>query len=415
MNRREFLKSAAGFCAFSLLCPGIEAWALSKDNSSAGGNKLIVVFLRGAVDGLNVVVPWGDTQYYSARPSIAIARPGEQDGAINLDSYFGLHPSLQPLMPYWQDGTLAFVHAVGSPDPTRSHFDAQDYMESGTPGIKGTSSGWLNRLLEQLPDPRSPVRAINLGETLPRILMGKVSVASYAPAGKNALRARPIDYPVVSQYFQSMYSGRSDELGKAFNEGLSAHQRLKKDFEGEMQAANQGAPDARSFKGFGSQIGALFVKEPTVQIGFLAIGGWDTHVNQGGGKGQLANKLSTLGQGLAEMVAALGDVYKSTLIVVMSEFGRTVKENGNGGTDHGHGNMMMLLGGGISGRKIYGNWPGLGASRLYEGRDVPVATDFRSVLTAAVGEHMSIARTGMADVFPSFAADTGGLRGIFRG
>src|SRR5271170_11014 len=148
MKRREFLQ-AAGLCAFSFLFPGIEGWALSNGNHEPGGNKLVVVFLRGAVDGLNVVVPHGDSKYYSARPSIAIPRPGQDLGALNLDGYFGVHPSLEPLMQYWKNGTLAFVHAAGSPDPTRSHFDAQDFMESGTPGVKVTSSGWMNRLLAQ--------------------------------------------------------------------------------------------------------------------------------------------------------------------------------------------------------------------------------------------------------------------------
>lgn len=413
MKRREFLQTA-GLCTMSFLFPGIEGWALSNSDHEPGGGKLIVVFLRGAVDGLNVVVPYGDPSYYSARPAIAIPRPGQEMGALNLDGHFGLHPSLEPLIKYWQDGTLAFVHATGSPDPTRSHFDAQDFMESGTPGVKVTSSGWMNRLLAQLPSSDSPIRAINVGETLPRILQGPVSVASYAPEGKNAIQKKAIDFPVVSQFFQSMYGGRKDELGKAFNDGLSARKTIKKELEGEMLAANQGAPDARNFRGFGSQLGTLFGKDPTVQMGFLAIGGWDTHVNQGGAKGQLANKLSTLGKGLNELIANLGNEYKNTMIVVMSEFGRTVKENGNNGTDHGHGNMMMLLGGRIAGGKVFGNWAGLNGSKLYEGRDLAVTTDFRSVLSAAVSEHMGISQKGMQEVFPHFEASGSPLTGILK-
>ncbi len=414
MMRRDFLKSA-GLLVMSGLLPSVSGWTYSKQQSGPGGKRLIVIFLRGAVDGLSVIAPYGDAHYYSLRPSLAIAKPGQELGLLDLDGHFGLNPALAPLMPYWKEGSFAVVQAAGSPDPTRSHFDAQDFMESGTPGVKVTSSGWMNRLLTQLPNSNSPVRAVNVGEVLPRILQGPASIASYAPAGRFAGARKPLDYPVVAQYFDSMYGERTDSLGKAYSEGMIAHKTLKKDLEGEMTAANQGAPDARNFKGFGSQIGRLFANDPHVQMGFLAIGGWDTHVNQGGAKGQLANKLSTLGAGLSQLVTALGDEYKNTLIVVMSEFGRTVKENGNSGTDHGHGNMMLLLGSGIAGGKVYGNWRGLASSQLYEGRDLPVTTDFRSVLATVLGEHMKISKSGMQEVFPNYQPAESGLKGIVRG
>jgi uncharacterized protein (DUF1501 family) len=414
IKRRDFLKTA-GLCTLSYLCPNLSGWAAGYQQSEPNGTRLIVIFLRGAVDGLNVVAPYGDSLYYSLRPSVSIARPGQELGLLDLDGHFGLNPALEPLLEHWKNGSLAIVQATGSPDPTRSHFDAQDFMESGTPGVKVTSSGWMNRLLMQLPNSKSPVRAVNVGEVLPRILQGPASIASYAPAGRFAAVRKPLDYPVVAQYFGSMYGSRTDSLGKAFNEGMSAHKTLKKDLEGEMTAANQGAPDARNFKGFGSQIGRLFANSPHVQMGFLAIGGWDTHVNQGGSKGQLANKLNTLGAGLAQLVTALGDQYKNTLIVVMSEFGRTVKENGNNGTDHGHGNMMLLLGGGIVGGKVYGNWRGLASGQLYEGRDLPVTTDFRSVLSTVLAEHMKVSKAGMQEVFPGYRPADNELKGIVRG
>ncbi|MBI4533853.1 MAG: DUF1501 domain-containing protein [Candidatus Melainabacteria bacterium] len=402
MKRRDFLKTAGVF-ACSYLCPTVTAWALRTSTGQEATNKLVVVFLRGAVDGLSVVIPYGDARYYASRTSIAIQRPGQELGALDLNGYFGLHPSLKPMHEYWANGTLAFVHAAGSPDPTRSHFDAQDYMESGTPGIKITSTGWMNRLLSQLPNTHSPIRAINIGATAPRIMQGPASIASYAPhSQKGRRRLNAIDNQTVSYYFQQMYSSRKDALAKAFNEGLSARTTLKKEFESEMIAANAGAPDAAGFRSFGTQLGQLMSKDPAIQMGFIAIGGWDTHVNQGSSQGQLANKLAVLGKGLKEMVTALGQAYNNTVIVVLSEFGRTVSENGNTGTDHGHGNVIMLLGGKINGSQIHGRWAGLQPSNLFEGRDLPVTTDFRSVLVSVISEHMQVSKAAMQSVFPGF-------------
>ena len=399
MNRREFLKNASLACIAGALS-GANSWAVASAAAGPGTKKLIVIFLRGAVDGLSIVVPYSDSHYYSLRSGIAIPRPGVEGGAFKLDSDFGLHPALEPLMPYWQKGKLAFVHASGSPDPSRSHFDAQDFMESGTPGVKMTGTGWMNRLLTQLPDNRSPVRAINVGQILPRIYQGPSQVASFAPAQQNGIKQKAIDNPALAQYFESMYSMRGDAIGKAFNEGVSAHRTIKKELQEEMVAANRGAPDATAYRGFGTQMGTLFAKDPTVQLGFIAVGGWDTHVNQGNSKGQLANKLGVLGRGLAELAEKLGPELDNTIIAVVSEFGRTVKENGNGGTDHGHGNVMMLLGGGVAGGKVHAKWSSL--NQLYEGRDLPVTTDFRSVVATILGEHMSVSKTGLQNIFPGF-------------
>lgn len=401
MNRRDFLKNAGLACIAGAIS-GLDSWAMASAAAGPGSKKMIIVFLRGAVDGLSVVVPYGDNRYYSVRNGIAIPRPGEEGGAIKLDSEFGLHPSLAPLHPFWQKGNLAFVHASGSPDPSRSHFDAQDFMESGTPGVKMTGTGWMNRLLLQLPDNHSPVRAINVGQILPRIFQGPSNVASFAPAQQNGIKQKAIDNPVLAEYFESMYSSRGDALSKAFNEGVSAHRTIKKELQEEMVAANRGAPDANAYRGFGNQMGTLFAKDPTVQVGFIAIGGWDTHVGQGNSKGQLANKLGVLGRGLAELASKLGPELDNTIICVVSEFGRTVKENGNGGTDHGHGNVMMLLGGGVAGGKVHAKWSGLDNGQLYEGRDLPVTTDFRSVLTAILSEHMLISKAGLQNIFPGF-------------
>lgn len=409
MNRREFLQAMAlGSCSF--LMPGLETWAVESRKANPSGEKLVVVFLRGAIDGLSVLVPYSDQRYYSIRSKTALQKPGSSaEAAIKLDSDFALHPSLSPLAPYWQNKSLAFVLNSGSPDPTRSHFDAQDYMETGIPGNKKAGSGWLNRLLSQLPDNRSPVRAINVGATTPRILQGPVAAATYAPSQRGR-RLNPLDRPQIADAFAQMYEGRNDDLEKAFLEGMEARATIKSKLESpnmqdEMTAANQGAPPANKFGGFGKQLGKLMHEEPKVQVGFVALGGFDTHVNQGNEKGQLANHLNVLGKGLAELAQGLGPSLDKTLVMVISEFGRTVKENGNGGTDHGHGNAIWLLGGRVSGGRIYGNWNGIAQSELFEGRDLPVHTDFRAVLSSVLGEHMRLSESQLAAVFPQYSPE----------
>jgi uncharacterized protein (DUF1501 family) len=398
MDRRQFLQSAATF-SLSMLLPGAQAWAFS--NSTPSKNKLVIVMLRGAVDGLNVVVPYGDSSYYHARSGIAIQPPGTADSALNLNGEFGLHPALAPLMPMWNEKTLAFVTSSGSPDATRSHFDAQDYMESGVPGAKLVTTGWMNRLITLLPDNHSPVRALNFGPTIPRILSGPATVANVeiGPAGNRPL---VVDKPETEHIFEQLYGNRNDALGQAFREGIEARRTISKDLEDEMEMANRGAPLPQQNPNFGKKLASLLTKDDNVQVAFIAFGGWDTHVNQGAGKGQLANRLSPLGQGLAELIAGLGPKYSDTTIVVMSEFGRTAHENGNGGTDHGHGNTMWLLGGKVRGGQIYGKYDGLNTSRLYEGRDVPVSTDFRTVLSTVLLAHMGMGQDQLEKIFPNF-------------
>jgi uncharacterized protein (DUF1501 family) len=384
----------------SFLFNGLDAWAYESKAKVDG--KLIVVFLRGAVDGLNVLVPYGDNRYYSMRPKIAVAKPGQANGALALDADFGLHPSLAPLTKFWQSKNLAFVLNSGSPDPTRSHFEAQDYMETGAPGQRLVTSGWMNRLLEQIPNNQSPVRALNIGSTTPRILQGKATSATYAPTNRKMQTA--LDNNIVSSRFQEMYSGRNDKLASAYNEGMAARHTISEKLEEEMTAANQGALPANKFNSFGNQLGRLIRKEPNVQVAFVALGGFDTHVNQGAGQGQLANQLNIVGKGLAELIDGLGESFSKTTIVVMSEFGRTAKENGNGGTDHGHGNCMWLLGGKVAGGKLYGRYDSLEQRNLYEGRDMPVHTDFRNVLASLLAEQMKLSKAQLGLIFPNYQA-----------
>lgn len=403
MNRRDFLKIAA-LSSFSTLSSGARGWTFS--NGDIANKRLIVVLLRGGIDGLNVVAPYGDSHYAKIRPTIALSK---SDGLIDLDGYFGLHPAMAPLLPLWQAKSLAFVHSCGSPDPTRSHFDAQDYMESGLPGRKAASTGWLNRLVSQMPSKHSPVQAISVGPVLPRICAGPASIATVSKAIDNKTRTI-IDHPQILKVFDDMYSGLNDDLGRAYREAkasttaindILAENKDEADVR-EQIMANRGAPSPKTYSKFGKQLATLFTKDRSVEVAFVDFGGWDTHVREGAGKGQLANHLSPLAQGLAELAAELGPLYKDTTILVMSEFGRTAAENGNGGTDHGHGNVMWLLGGDVQGGKVWGRWGGLSQNSLHEARDLPTTTDFRTVISSVLSNHMTVPKAGLANIFPGF-------------
>ena len=413
MRRRDFLRSAAAASGLAMVRLSSNAWAAQNPNDAQ--QRLIVVFLRGAVDGLSVVVPHTEGAYYAMRPSIAIAPPGHPDGALDLDGRFGLHPQLAMLMPMWKDRSLAFVHACGSPDETRSHFQAQAYMESGTPGVTSTQHGWLNRTLAALPPPHSVTEALNFGPTMPRILQGPLPVASLASAGGGGAHAdmsTAVTRPLIHAAFDSMYAG-SDSLSTAYQEGQTAHARIMSDLAQDMTEAAGGAPSPTGFAQDVAHFCKLARKDPTIQVGFFGLSGWDTHVRQGSGQGNLANHLRLLGQGLAGFREGLGeDGYGKTVILVISEFGRTARENGNGGTDHGHGNAMWVMGGAVGGGKIYGQWPGLAEGHLHEDRDLAVTTDFRSVIKTVLAGHMKLPQAAVTSVLPNAPAGEG--PGILR-
>ncbi|CAN7703788.1 DUF1501 domain-containing protein [Pseudoduganella sp. LjRoot289] len=425
MQRRDFLNAfiAGATAGAGLLIPvGRGAWAATgggtqsfataagMDGASpaaggATGRKLIVVMLRGAVDGLNVVAPVGAPNYARLRPTIALLPPGqgqgpgENQGALDLDGYFGLHPALAPLLPLWNQKKLAFVHASGSPDGTRSHFDAQDYMESATPGVKSTPDGWMNRLIAALPGTSTPTRAVSIGPTMPRILGGNaaaVNLASGAAAGKPGV----LDRPAMGAAFDQLYLGH-ERFGRAYQDGRAAHKEVMAATMAEMAAADGGAPLPFGFPDDAARLAVLMRNDPNVQMAFFALGGWDTHASQGAGTGQLANRLAPLAQGLALLAQRLGPLFEDTTIVVMSEFGRTARENGNGGTDHGHGNVMWVLGGGVAGGKVLGEWRGVADDQLNEGRDLPVTTDFRTVLAHIAERHLRLSDSQLERVFPS--------------
>lgn len=401
MNRRQFLLQSSLFSASSLISIGTHGWAARSSLAALDPKprRLIVVFLRGAIDGLSVVVPYREPTYYTDRPRIAIPQPGQPNGALDLDGQFGLHPALAPLLPLWQQKSLAFVHACGSNDGTRSHFDAQDYLESGTPGVKSTRDGWMNRLLGVMSD-KNPIQAVSVGSTTPRILLGKMAVANLA-SGRGANNRLQIDKPQVASAFDRLY-GNKDAIGRTYREGRIARAELLKDLEAEMQMANNGATLPNGFPGDAQRLARIMARDPRIQLSFLGVGGWDTHINQGSSQGQLARNLEQLGKGLVALQSGLGDVYLQTTIVVMSEFGRTVKENGNGGTDHGHGNVMWLLGDGIRGGKVYGKWAGLEPQQRYQGRDLAITTDFRDVLGTVLTRRLGVGSGKLRQVLPGY-------------
>lgn len=412
ISRRDFIRVAAATSAAGVILLSPHAWAARSLDGSSSRKRLVVIFLRGAVDGLNVVIPYGDAAYYEARPTIAIPRAG--DGAVlDLDGHFGLNPALAPMMPMWREGTLAFVHACGSPDPTRSHFDAQDYMESGTPGVKSTPDGWMNRLLAAMPGRHAPTEALSLGPVIPRIFSGPVAVANM-PLGRAAARPMPLDNPKIEEAFDHLYDGR-DVLSRTYQEGRVARKRMLAELEKDMAEANNGAPSPVGFSDDSTRLAHLMRRDETIRLAFMALGGWDTHVSQGSVHGQLANHLGALGEGLAGFVNQLGpDAYNDTVIVVISEFGRTVNENGNAGTDHGHGNVMWVMGGPVSGRHVYGRWPGLSEAARYQGRDLAVTTDFRDPIAHVLKAHLGLQGAQVEQVFPHLPSGSGTIDNLIK-
>jgi uncharacterized protein (DUF1501 family) len=406
MKRRDFMNAMAASAAM-VVPVGRGAWAATGADPTR--KKLVVVMLRGAVDGLNVVAPVGDENYLRLRPTIGLAAPGAPGGALDLDGYFGLHPALASLQPLWEQKKLAFVHASGSPDETRSHFDAQDYMESATPGRKNTPDGWMNRLVTQLPGTSTPSRLLGIGPVMPRILSGSAAAINL-PNGAAGTRANILDRPAIGAAFDQLYAN-NERFGRAYADGKNAHKEVMEAAESrEMQMADRGAPLPNGFPDDAARLATLMRNDPKIQMAFVALGGWDTHAGQGAGTGQLANRLAPLGQGLAVLAQRLGPLFDDTTVLVMSEFGRTARENGNGGTDHGHGNVMWVLGGQVNGGKVYGDWPGVGDAALNEGRDLAVTTDFRSVLAQVAERHLRLSDRQLAVAFPAMPQRIPGFR-----
>jgi uncharacterized protein (DUF1501 family) len=413
ISRRVFLKDGA-FALVSLgFAPSFLTRTAFAQGRAARPKQLIAIFQRGAADGLNIVVPFGESEYYKARPSIGIARPGSGDGsALDLDGFFGFNPHLQPLKPLWDARQLAIVHACGSPDSTRSHFDAQDYMETGTPGVKSTADGWLNRYLQaRRLDGATPFRAVALSGQVPRMLQGPSPTLAMSQIGQFGIRAGQATESVNAS-FEALYASAADRvLNGTGREAFDAIKMLKTSdplrYQPEQGADYPRSPFGQALK----QIAQLIKSNVGMEIAFADLGGWDTHVNQGAAQGQLAARLDDFGRSIAALVTDLGDRMADTVVLTMSEFGRAVSENGNRGTDHGHGNAMMVLGGGVRGGRVYGRWPGLAVEQRFERRDLAVTTDFRDVFGEVVVRHLGV--QDPKPIFPGYAISDSKFPGLF--
>ncbi len=417
-SRRVFMRHGA----MAMVTMGFAPSFLARTAAAAGSRKklLITVFQRGAVDGLNMVVPYGEADYYRARPSIAIAKPGSTEGAIDLNGFFGLHPRMSAFKPLWDRGDLAIVHASGSHDTTRSHFDAQDFMESATPGVKSTKDGWLNRYLQAQHDAaygsqtghghdhRNPLRAVALTSQMPRSLQGA------APA---LALGRVSDFAVADisarTSFEEIYQAAQDKsLQSTGGEAFDAMRTLATKTSGQYQPANGAVYPRSPFGQALQEIARLAKMDVGLEIAFAESTQWDHHVNAGAAMGQMANRLADFSSGIAALAQDLGERMADTVILTMSEFGRAVAENGSRGTDHGHGNAMFVIGGGVKGREVYGRWPGLKADQRFEGRDLAVTTDFRDVFSEVVVKHLGADATTATRVFPGYRVNASAFRGV---
>lgn len=414
MERRVFVKSGA----LALVTLGLSPSFLRRTAfgmelpKAARGKTLVCLFQRGAADALNVVVPHAERSYYSMRPSIAIPRPGSPGGAIDLDGTFGLHPALAPLKPLYDERLLAPIVAVGSPSTTRSHFDAQDYMESATPDVKGTTDGWLNRLLAvegtceagsaaATCETKSPFRAVSLAPETPRVMEGPQPTVAMNSLGEFSLRATGGQ----AARLEALYRTGSADLVHGTGAEMFDAVKMLRAANPQQYTPRNGAAYPRSE--FGTrllQIAQLIKADVGLEIAFADVGGWDTHVNQGGSTGQLAVRLDDFSRSIAAFVADLGDRMGDVAIVTMSEFGRTARENGNRGTDHGHASAFFVIGGDVKGGRVHGRWPGLEPEQLNEGRDLALTTDFRAVFAELASKQLGASK--LASVFPGYQASS---------
>ncbi len=409
LTRRVFVKAGAlslVSLGFDPLFLGRAAYAQQAPGRGPGAKTLVCIFQRGAVDGLSMVVPCFEDWYYRERSRIVVPRPGSGPGAgLDLDGRFALHPRLEALKPLYDAGQLAIVHAVGSPDPSRSHFDAQDFMESGTPGVKTTDDGWLNRCLQHDREHRdTPFRGVAMGPELPRSLQGSAPALAVGDLQAFGIRAGP---PAVrdklTAAFEELWSGQeSGIVASTAAESFEAVRMLRAANPAQYLPANGAVYPPGPFGHALLQVAQLIKSDLGVEILFVDVGGWDTHVNQGAGEGgQLAGRLQDFAGSLAALARDLGERMADVVVLTMSEFGRTVRENGTAGTDHGHATAMFALGGGVRGGRVVGTWPGLAPEQRYEQRDLAVTTDFRDLFAEVVDRHLGVQQ--LDAVFPGFA------------
>jgi uncharacterized protein (DUF1501 family) len=420
LSRRYFLKNTGLSLFGAAVVPSFLRRAAFAIEQSGRKKILVAIFQRGAADGLNIVVPFGEKDYRALRPTIGIPEPSTRGdagpSALDLDGFFGLHPSLNSLKPLFDARHLAIIHAAGSPDSTRSHFDAQDYMESATPGVKSTPDGWLNRFLRsQTQTDATPFRAVAFAASTPRTMMGPApclctqDLQGFHLAGNANHPAQGVQ--VLASAFEEMYASASDRLLSSTAhetfEAISTLQRIQiAEYKPENGAEYPRGPLAKSLQ----QIAQLIKSDAGLEVAFAEAGGWDHHVNEGGVNGQLATRLKEFGDSLAAFHQDMGDRMADITVLTMSEFGRTARENGNRGTDHGHANAMFVLGGAVKGGKVYGDWPGLEDHQLHEGRDLALTTDFRDVFAEVAIRHLGV--EDPTSIFPGYAISSARFRGF---
>jgi uncharacterized protein (DUF1501 family) len=416
MDRRYFLKSSGiALASFGLMgaAPGfLHQFANAAALTNGKRRKtLVTIFQRGAVDGLNMIVPFGDSDYYNLRRTIAIQKPNQTDGAINLDGFFGLHPSLKGFEKFWQNKQLAVIHAAGSPNNTRSHFDAQDYMEAGTPGVKSTRDGWLNRILQTAPDKNAtPFRAVAMTRQLPRSLYGRAPSVAMTNLADFAIKAGNFG-GAVQDGFEAIYEQTvNDSLGDTGKETFEAINMLKNANPAQYKPENGAVYPNSQLGNSLRQIAQMIKAGVGLEVAFAESGGWDTHANQGAARGQLANLLRDFGNSITAFVTDLGQRMDDVVVLTMSEFGRTARENGTRGTDHGHANAMLVFGNTVKGGKVYGDWKGLANDKLHEGRDLAVTTDFRDVMAEVADKHLG--NNNFDKLFPNYKISADDRRGF---
>jgi uncharacterized protein (DUF1501 family) len=371
---------------------------------------LVCVFLRGAADGLNLVVPHTESEYYRLRPTIAVPRPGEKAGAVDLDGRFGLHPRLAPLKAAYDAGQLALVHAAGSPHRTRSHFEAQDYMTTGAVGDRTVARGWLTQYLSsRAASSSSLLRAVALADRPPLSLRGFPDAIVTPYLSDFRFEASEQLSPVLTQGFRKLYRVDSPSLAeRAGQRALDLSDQVARALSSQKNKARYGR-DVRQF----AELARLIKADVGLELAWLDMGGWDTHRYQGGSeKGDLPRQLDRLGRALSAFRADLGPAFERVVVVVMSEFGRTARENGSGGTDHGHGGVMLVLGGNVKGGRVLGNFPGLAPDQLFEARDLAVTTDFRDVLGELCERHLG--QPASAELFPGYRLEASRRLGLLQ-
>lgn len=422
-TRRDFLKYGAA-AGLALQAGPLARHAFAAPGYATRGNKaLVVIYLRGGADPLNMLIPYGDEAYRGIRPTVRVA---EDEGMVKLDDMFALHPALTPLERAWNEKALAPIVCAGSPHPTRSHFDAQDWMEFAAPGDRTCREGWLNRyLVATHRDGASEFRALGMQELLPRSLRGQYPVLAVPRSTESKRTDKTLDDfekfygdgMDVMEGGDDMMGRREEDAAGVVESGRVTIETLRR-FK-EIVAKQQKRQDGDTVSGsaypdgrFGSrlqQIALVIKADEGLEVAGIDYGGWDDHANMGGAEGRMADRMRDVASGLAAFYQDLGPRMADTTVLVMTEFGRTCRENGNRGTDHGHGGAMWVLGGGVKGGQVHGTWNGLDRSAMYQGRDLPVNTDFREVY-ASVLEHGLGFEPGK-EFFPDFK--TKGLKGLY--